>query len=115
MVDLLRDGFDQKYDQQMVQLFDITSEMCLKTIKSDDTREAVKKLFENYTTGMMPSHKPFFEAADGGGDVTTFAGCRGVVAGIWNCSQQFKRINTPEGSCYTFNMLSKDTILKKDT
>lgn len=109
---LLRDGVE-KFDQQMVQIFDITSEMCLKTIKPSETREAVKKLFENYTSGVVPSLKHFFSGGGGGGSM--FTGCRGVVAGIWNCSEHFKRINTPEGSCFTFNMLSKDTILRKDT
>lgn len=113
MTDLLQRGPSQ-LDQEMVHLFNITSETCLKTIKTTETREQVKHLFKNYTIE-LPLPPSLLLGSQGDQANRLFSSCRGIAARQWNCSQHFKRIITPEGSCFTFNMLSKDTIFKKNT
>lgn len=114
MDELLRNG-PESLDHHMLQLFDITSGTCLKTIKSAETREQIKEIFKTINASDLVPSSSHFLGQIGLSDEQRLHGCRSVLAGRWNCSQHFTRIVTPEGDCYTFNTLSRDVILKNDT
>lgn len=114
MDELLRNGVEN-LDQHLLQLFDITSGTCLKTIKTAGTREQIKQLFGGLNNSGVALSDSYFLGDDGDSDMVRLHGCRGIAAGRWNCSQHFNRIITPEGDCYNFNMLGRNSLLKNGT